>query len=222
MSRIVDVLHSAKKFANSTKDKAVSIIVNSLCSVIETLQKDYDELEAEKKELNRLALYYKKALADMRDKYQERSLKISERREILAKALSIDVNCEAWRDISDEKKNARILEAVKALKDQKILLEAKGALQHDLNKKYIRKLMKVKPIYFQCDRCKGTKEVPERDYIETCGYNNCPGVVRKKDMFQKKGFWHRHYGFICPVCGMKFYSEKLIKWPMIPCPDCQG
>lgn len=80
----------------------------------------------------------------------------------------------------------------------------------------------MKPIYFQCEVCKGTKKVPKKDYIGACGYNNCSGVFHKKDMFQKKGFWHwYYYGFVCPVCNKRRYRERLINWPMIPCPNCQ-
>lgn len=71
-----------------------------------------------------------------------------------------------------------------------------------------------------CKICGGSRQVPERGYIAYCGYNDCPGEWHEKDMFQKKGFWHTYYGFLCPVCGEKYYREKLIKWPMIDCPAC--
>jgi len=76
------------------------------------------QLQTEMKKVNALALYYKTALMNTQDRARERSWENSERREILAKVLSININCEAWWDISDEKKDVRILEAIKALKDR--------------------------------------------------------------------------------------------------------
>ena len=81
----------------------------------------------------------------------------------------------------------------------------------------------MKPIYFQCKVCKGTKKVPERDYIARCGLSDCNGVIHKKeDAIQKKRFWRKHWTFKCPICDKVFGRGSLIEWPMIPCPNCQG
>lgn len=80
----------------------------------------------------------------------------------------------------------------------------------------------MKPVYFQCKTCKGTRQVPKRDYVALCGYNNCKGVIRnEREAVAKKRWWRRHWTFRCPVCGILFAEYRLIKWPMIPCPDCE-
>jgi len=74
-----------------------------------------ESLMAEKKELHELALSFKKTLRTMRDKVQERSIEIFDRREKIAKVLGINTECESWWDTPAVKQDEQILEAIQSL-----------------------------------------------------------------------------------------------------------
>ena len=72
-----------------------------------------------------------------------------------------------------------------------------------------------------CATCGGSGAIPERGYIALYGYNDCQGkIYKKEEAITKKGLLHKNWIFKCPVCDIKFAEERLIEWPLIPCPDC--
>ena len=87
-------------------------LITSLQAELRTKDEEIKQLQAEKEKLNGLALGYKKSLYTTRERCQIISMENSETREIIAKALHINVGREEWWDVPKDKKNAQIVEAI--------------------------------------------------------------------------------------------------------------